>query len=202
MRMLVATTLRRGGWDVLEAGDGMDLLDCVAWLIESRDDWAESVLVSDIRMPELGGLEVLARLRGLGWTGGIILITAFGDEATHTRAHELGATMIDKPFDSTRCASDPAGARVMIERHTPWIRASCRGAESGRHRARRAADALPHADHRRGRPRSGTGHHGAARRSLANRRRWSRRCVAASRSSPLAGFTSPFAPGDGRTPSA
>jgi len=100
MRMLVATTLRRGGWDVLEAGDGMDLLDCVAWLIESRDDWAESVLVSDIRMPELGGLEVLARLRGLGWTGGIILITAFGDEATHTRARELGATMvIDKPFD-------------------------------------------------------------------------------------------------------
>jgi DNA-binding response OmpR family regulator len=51
-------------------------------------------------MPELGGLEVLARLRGLGWTGGIILITAFGDEATHTRARELGATMvIDKPFD-------------------------------------------------------------------------------------------------------
>ena len=38
MRMLLATTLRRAGWDVLEAGDGMDLLDCVAWIIESRDD--------------------------------------------------------------------------------------------------------------------------------------------------------------------
>ena len=100
MRMLVATTLRRAGWDVLEAGDGMDLLDCVAWLIESRDDWAECVLVSDIRMPELGGLEVLERLRELGWAGGIILITAFGDEATHAQARELGATMVlDKPFD-------------------------------------------------------------------------------------------------------
>jgi DNA-binding response OmpR family regulator len=100
MRMLVATTLRRAGWDVLEAGDGRDLLDCVAWLIESRDDWADCVLVSDIRMPELGGLEVLERLRGIGWTGGIILITAFGDEATHAQARELGATMvIDKPFE-------------------------------------------------------------------------------------------------------
>ena len=100
MRMLLATTLRRAGWDVLEAGDGMDLLDCVAWIIESRDDWTDCMIVSDIRMPELGGLEVLERLRGLGWTGGIILITAFGDEATHAQARELGATMvIDKPFD-------------------------------------------------------------------------------------------------------
>lgn len=100
MRMLLATTLRRAGWDVLEAGDGMDLLDCVAWLIGSRDDWADCVLVSDIRMPELGGLEVLERLRDLGWAGGIILITAFGDEATHAQARELGATMVlDKPFD-------------------------------------------------------------------------------------------------------
>ena len=110
---------------MLEAGDGMDLLDCVAWLIESRDDWAESVLVSDIRMPELGGLEVLARLRGIGWTGGIILITAFGDEATHTRARELGATMvIDKPFDlDALCDAIRRVQAVMIERHTPWIRA-------------------------------------------------------------------------------
>src|SRR5262249_33757334 len=100
MRMMVATTLRRAGWDVLEAGAGADRLDCVAWLPEARDDWASCVLVSDIRMPELGGLEVLARLRGLGWAGGIILITAFGDEATHTQARELGATMVlDKPFE-------------------------------------------------------------------------------------------------------
>ena len=36
----------------------------------------------------------------MGWTGGVILITAFGDEATHAEAHALGATMvIDKPFD-------------------------------------------------------------------------------------------------------
>jgi DNA-binding response OmpR family regulator len=100
MRMLVATTLRRAGWDVIEAGDGIDLLDCIAWVIESRDDGRDCVLVSDIRMPGLSGLDALERLRDVGWHGAIILITAFGDEATHARARELGASMVlDKPFD-------------------------------------------------------------------------------------------------------
>lgn len=100
MRMLVATTLRRAGWDVVEAGDGVDLLECVAWVTGARDDGSDCVLVSDIRMPGMSGLDALERLREIGWAGGIILITAFGDEATHTRASELGATMVlDKPFD-------------------------------------------------------------------------------------------------------
>lgn len=100
MRMLIATTLRRAGWDVVEASDGVDLLDLIAWILERRDDWAECVLVSDIRMPNMGGFEVLGHLRELGWPGGIVLITAFGDEATHSRARELGAhAVLDKPFD-------------------------------------------------------------------------------------------------------
>src|SRR5262245_12385142 len=100
MRMLVATTLRRAGWDVVEAVDGADLLECLAWVADSRDRGGDCVLVSDIRMPGVSGLEALERLRGTGWAGGIILITAFGDEATHARACELGASMVlDKPFE-------------------------------------------------------------------------------------------------------
>lgn len=100
MRMLVATMLRRAGWDVVEAADGIDLLDCLAWVTDARDDGSNCVLVSDIRMPGMSGLDALERLRQIGWAGGIILITAFGDEATHTRAGELGASMVlDKPFD-------------------------------------------------------------------------------------------------------
>ena len=100
MRMLVATMLRRAGWDVVEAADGIDLLDCLAWVTDARDDGSNCVLVSDIRMPGMSGLDALERLRQIGWAGGIILITAFGDEATHTRASELGASMVlDKPFD-------------------------------------------------------------------------------------------------------
>ena len=100
MRMMVATTLRRDGWDVVEAVDGTDLLACVARVTNARNDSRHCILVSDVRMPGLSGLDALERLPQLGWTGGIILITAFGDEATHVRARELGAsTVLDKPFD-------------------------------------------------------------------------------------------------------
>ena len=100
MRMLLAAALRQAGYDVVEALDGVDLLDCIAWVVERRPDWSETVLVSDVRMPAMGGLEVLARLRSMGWPGPIILITAFGDEATHDLARRLGAThVLDKPFD-------------------------------------------------------------------------------------------------------
>lgn len=100
MRMLVGATLRREGWDVVEASDGIDLLDCIAWVLETRADGDQCVLVSDVRMPGMSGLDALERLRGLGWPGGIILITAFGDAATHSRARDLGASaVLDKPFD-------------------------------------------------------------------------------------------------------
>ncbi len=100
MRMLLAAALRKAGYDVVEALDGVDLLDCIAWVVERRSDWSETVLVSDVRMPAMGGLEVLARLRSMGWPGPIILITAFGDEATHDLARRLGASrVLDKPFD-------------------------------------------------------------------------------------------------------
>jgi DNA-binding response OmpR family regulator len=100
MRMLIATTLRRSGWDVVEASDGVDLLDLIGWVLERRDDWADCVLVSDVRMPNMNGFEVLEHLSELGWPGGIVLITAFGDEATHARGRELGAhAVLDKPFD-------------------------------------------------------------------------------------------------------
>jgi CheY-like chemotaxis protein len=100
MRMLLAAALRQAGYDVVEALDGVDLLDCIAWVVERRSDWSEAILVSDVRMPAMGGLEVVARLRSMGWPGPIILITAFGDDATHDLARRLGASrVLDKPFD-------------------------------------------------------------------------------------------------------
>ena len=46
----------------------------------------------------MSGLEVLEHLGEVGWPGGIVLITAFGDEDTRARA--LGAhAVLDKPFD-------------------------------------------------------------------------------------------------------
>src|SRR5262249_4306632 len=100
MRMLLAAALRQAGYDVVEALDGVDLLDCIAWVVERRSDWSEAVLVTDVRMPAMGGLEVVARLRSMSWPGPIILITAFGDEATHALPRSLAAPRVpNQPVD-------------------------------------------------------------------------------------------------------
>ena len=59
------------------------------------------MLVSDIRMPGMSGLRGAGAIAGEpAGPAAIILITAFGDEATHARARELGAAcVLDKPFE-------------------------------------------------------------------------------------------------------
>lgn len=55
MRRYVSTVLRRGGYQVVEAGDGMDALCRIRDLRGAVD-----VLVTDIRMPRMTGTELVA----------------------------------------------------------------------------------------------------------------------------------------------
>ena len=58
------------------------------------------MIISDIRMPGLTGIEILEGLHTLESFPPMILITAFSDEETHAKAHRLEAAAIfDKPFD-------------------------------------------------------------------------------------------------------
>lgn len=97
LRRLVSLTLRRAGYDVVEAADGVELLDRIEATIAKRDHFG--VIVADVNMPGLTGLDVLAALRCTSWTTPVILITAFGDPATKAEADDLGATVLDKPLD-------------------------------------------------------------------------------------------------------
>jgi DNA-binding response OmpR family regulator len=97
MRRLVAETLRRDGYDVLEAEDGGRLLVHLTSQ-NQRPEPEVDLIISDIRMPIYTGLEVLARLRDARWTVPVILMTAFGDSETRARAEALGAVVFDKPF--------------------------------------------------------------------------------------------------------
>ncbi len=64
-----------------------------------RDAGASCVL-TDLRMPGLDGLELFHRLRTLGFTGPVIVMTAHGDVVTAVRAIKAGVTdFIEKPFD-------------------------------------------------------------------------------------------------------
>lgn len=106
MRDMLAEALRREGWQVTECADVVPwLLSCLcqAWFPTAgpHGDTCD-VVVSDIRMADLSGLDALRMLKQLRCADSCpptILITAFGDEATHQKAREAGAVaVLDKPF--------------------------------------------------------------------------------------------------------
>jgi len=101
MRELLEIALRRRGYEVVPARNGLDLLLALEEeLTDIEQPPAGTVIVSDIRMPSVDGLYLLERIRALGWNLPVILITAFGDAKIHDRARALAAhTIIDKPFD-------------------------------------------------------------------------------------------------------
>ena len=107
-RRLLASVLAEDGYEVLEAEDGLALLATIEHTLTVRREQPDAFLVvADVRMPGLTGLDVLAILRCANWATPVILITAFGDEATHAEGRELGAVAVfDKPFsmEQLRCA--------------------------------------------------------------------------------------------------
>jgi CheY-like chemotaxis protein len=100
MRALLAGALRRSGYDVVEACNGSELLERLAYGLASKPGSRFQLIVSDVRMPGYDGLNVLASLRQMCVSIPVILITAFGTAASHAAAAHLGAfAVLDKPFD-------------------------------------------------------------------------------------------------------
>jgi CheY-like chemotaxis protein len=100
MRSMVADALRGDGHDVVELADGGRLLvDIAARLKTGAADDSLDLIVSDIRMPVCSGLQILTALRDARWHTPVILMTAFGDDATRRQAESLSAVLFDKPFD-------------------------------------------------------------------------------------------------------
>lgn len=108
LRALLADVLRADGHEVLEARDGVELLAHIdAALVRQWHRADAFVIVADVHMPGLGGLDVLSMLRVACCATPVILITGFGDEETHAEARGLGAVaVLDKPFalDALRAA--------------------------------------------------------------------------------------------------
>ncbi len=84
MRSLISDELQDEGYSVMQVADGHAALDCV-------DEYAPDLILTDLRMPH-GGLELVARFRARAPKTPIILMTAFGDATTETRAFAEGAS--------------------------------------------------------------------------------------------------------------
>src|SRR5512138_2480053 len=85
---LVCAVFRREGHKVLSAHDGTEALELVRAQGKEID-----VLVTDIRMPGLGGHELAKEARGLFPRMGVIFMTGFSEEQ-----FEPNAVALRKPF--------------------------------------------------------------------------------------------------------
>ncbi len=93
MRELLAIVLRREGYEVLLAENGRTAIDLLGR--EPVD-----ILISDIKMPDLSGVDVLRAAKKIDQDILGIMITAFASTETAVEAMRLGACdYLSKPFD-------------------------------------------------------------------------------------------------------
>ena len=68
--------------------------------VKSIPDPSLILILSDINMPGMTGLEMLPKVKTERPNVPVIMITAYGDEATRRKAAELGASgLLPKPID-------------------------------------------------------------------------------------------------------
>jgi two-component system response regulator FlrC len=92
MRRAMLEVLQRGGFDVGQAANGGEALERLA-----SESW--DLVISDLRMPNVGGLNLLREVRRQHPGVAVILVTAYGTVEDAVSAMKLGAyDFLTKPF--------------------------------------------------------------------------------------------------------
>ncbi len=93
IRSFVVINLRRAGYEVVEAGTGMDALE----LLQKYPDIGVAIL--DIMLPDIDGFEVCRRIRASNEQMGVIMLTARTQEMDKVTGLMTGADdYVTKPF--------------------------------------------------------------------------------------------------------
>jgi two-component system KDP operon response regulator KdpE len=88
---VLRTSLTSHGYDVRSAADGESAL-------ETFGDWQPDLVITDLSMPNLNGIELCRRLRELS-TVPIVVLSVKGEEKTKVEALDAGADdYVTKPF--------------------------------------------------------------------------------------------------------
>jgi CheY-like chemotaxis protein len=95
LRYAFGRLLRLHGYDVVEANDGRQALDCV-------ESFHPQLVVTDLMMPVMDGVELIRRLRADPKTADlpVLAITADASEQAELKARNAGAVdFVTKPVD-------------------------------------------------------------------------------------------------------
>jgi two-component system, NtrC family, response regulator AtoC len=92
LRLVVRTFLKRDGYEVEVASGGEEALGLV-------ETFGPDVILTDVRMPKMGGLDLLATLKAKGIESTVIVMSAYGNVDLALEAMKAGAyDYIQKPF--------------------------------------------------------------------------------------------------------
>lgn len=100
MRDLLVHALEDQGYQVIDTPDGADALALYLWHAAERRFLLDAdVVVTDVRMPRVDGLELLAAIQRSDGPVPVVLISAFADATLIEQATRLGAAaVLPKPF--------------------------------------------------------------------------------------------------------
>src|SRR5438445_4070939 len=98
IRSLLKQLLSDEGYGVAEAATGTEV-------VEKVKDVNPDLVIMDVRMPELDGIEALSKLKATSPKTSVLIMTAFGTSNHAIRAMELGAfDHITKPLEPDKIA--------------------------------------------------------------------------------------------------
>ena len=96
MRRILQLFLEQTGYEVMTAESGADGIE--KWM-----KWQPDVVLTDLKMPEMGGMEVLEFKNKSGLSAPLIILTAYGTIQSAVEAIKKGAfDYLTKPFDNNQ----------------------------------------------------------------------------------------------------
>jgi two-component system, NtrC family, response regulator AtoC len=118
LRLVLRTLLRRHGYEVETAPTGEEALSLV-------DSFGPDVVLTDVRMPKMGGLDLLATLKAKRNEATVIVMSAYGNMDLALEAMKAGAyDYVQKPFkpDEIVLALKKAEEREALRRENRVLR--------------------------------------------------------------------------------
>ena len=120
-------TLSGQGYKLAEAGGGVEGL-------EKATDLQPDIVITDMVMPDLDGIELIKKLSKVSSPPLIILTTAFGSENIAVEAMRAGAyDYLSKPYeiDELKIIVANAAEKILLERENKELRAQLKKSDDG-----------------------------------------------------------------------
>src|SRR6266498_678170 len=100
------------GYEAQTAADGQEGYEKIAI-------WSPSIVITDLKMPRMGGMELLERISGDSQTVAVIVVTAQGTIDSAVQAMRIGAyDYVSKPIDTSRLRTIMQNASALLGTRT------------------------------------------------------------------------------------